>query len=86
MYPVKYIWTILTLKILQAHLLQAFVANLKIDAIYALYPEIFGDIYLAVQEVFAFSDYASKGTCQKRFSGLFCPLRGYPPTVGQEAT
>ena len=47
------------LKILQAHLLQAFFANLKIDAIYALYPEIFGDINLAVQKVFAFSDYAS---------------------------
>ena len=44
------------LKILQAHLLQAFFANLKIDAIYALYPEIFGDINLAVQKVFAFSD------------------------------
>ena len=36
-----YIWTILMLKILQAHLLRAFVANLKIDAIYALYPESF---------------------------------------------
>ena len=59
MYPVKHIWTILMLKILQAHLLQAFFANLKIDAIYALYPEIFGDINLAVQEVFAFSDYTS---------------------------
>ena len=24
----------------------------------------------------------TKGSCQKRFSG-FCPLRGYPPTMGQ---
>ena len=29
------------LKILHAHLLRAFVANLKINAIYALYPESF---------------------------------------------
>ena len=46
-------------KILQTHLLRAFVANLKIYAIYAHHPEIFGDINLAVQKVFAFSDYAS---------------------------
>ena len=59
MYPVKYIWTILTLKILQAHLLQAFVANLKIDAIYALYPESFCDKNLAIRKVFAFCDSAS---------------------------
>ena len=44
------------LKILQAHLLRAFVANLKIDAIYALYPESFCDKNLAVRKVFAFSD------------------------------
>ena len=31
------------LKILQAHLLRAFVANLKIDVIYVLYPESFCD-------------------------------------------
>ena len=42
------------LKILQAHLLRAFVANLKIDAIYALYPESFCDENLAVRKVFAF--------------------------------
>ena len=47
------IWVI---KILQAHLLRAFVANLKIDAIYALYPESFCDKNLAVRKVFAFSD------------------------------
>ena len=41
------------LKILQAHLLWAFVANLKIDAIY---PESFCDKNLAVWKVFAFSD------------------------------
>ena len=58
MYPVEHIWTILMLKILQAHLLPAFVANLKIDAIYALYPESFCDKNLAVRKVFAFSDSA----------------------------
>ena len=43
-------------KILQNHLLCAFVANLKIDAIYALYPESFCDKNLAIQKVFPFSD------------------------------
>ena len=43
MYPVEHIWTILMLKMLQAHLLPAFVANSKIDAIYALYLESFCD-------------------------------------------
>ena len=47
------IWVI---KILQAHLLRAFVANSKIDAIYAIYPESFCDKNLAVRKVFAFSD------------------------------
>ena len=46
------------LKILQAHLLQVFVANLKIDAIYVLYPESFWDKNLAIRKVFAFSDSA----------------------------
>ena len=49
------IWVI---KILQAHLLRAFVANSKIDAIYALYPESFCDKNLAIRKVFAFSDSA----------------------------
>ena len=40
-------------KILQTHLLRAFVANLKIDAIYTLYPESFCDKNLAIREVFA---------------------------------
>ena len=44
------------LKILQAHPLRAFVAILKIDAIYALYPESFCDKNLAVRKVFAFCD------------------------------
>ena len=56
MYPVEHSWTILMLKILQAHLLRAFVANLKIDAIYALYPESFCNKNLAIQKVFAFCD------------------------------
>ena len=45
-------------EILQTHLLRALVANLKIDAIYALYPENFCDKNLAVRKVFAFSDSA----------------------------
>ena len=43
-------------KILQNHLLCAFVADLKIDAIYALYPESFCDKNLAIRKVFAFCD------------------------------
>ena len=56
MYPMEHIWIILMLKILQAHLLRAFVANLKFDAIYALYPESLCNKNLAVRKVFAFSD------------------------------
>ena len=48
MYPVKHVWIVLIIKILQAHLLRAFVANLKIYAIYAIYPESFCDKNLAV--------------------------------------
>ena len=58
MYPVEHIWAIIMLKILQAHLLRAFVANLKIDTIYTLFPESFCDKNLAVRKVFAFSDSA----------------------------
>ena len=43
-------------KILQNHLLCAFVGNLKIDAIYALYPKSFCDKNLAIRKVFAFCD------------------------------
>ena len=46
------------LEILQNHLLCAFVANLKIDAIYALYPESFCYKNLAIRKVFAFCDSA----------------------------
>ena len=42
--------------ILQNQLLCAFVANLKIDAIYALYPESFCDKNLAIRKVIAFCD------------------------------
>ena len=52
----EHIWTMLMHKILQNHLLCAFVANLKIGAIYALYPESFCDKNLAIRKVFAFSD------------------------------
>ena len=49
-------WTMLMHKILQNHLLSTFVADLKIDAIYALYPESFCDKNLAIRKVFAFCD------------------------------
>ena len=58
MYPVEHSWTILMLKILQAHLLRVFVANSIIDGIDALYPESFCNKNLAVRKVFAFSDSA----------------------------
>ena len=68
------------LKILQAHLLvkvlRAFVANLKIDAIYALYPESFCDKNLAVRKVFAFSDSDSVGFRFERRG--FITLPTYP--------
>ena len=43
-------------KILQNHLLCEFVANSKIGAIYALYPESFCYKKLAIRKVFAFCD------------------------------
>ena len=43
-------------KFLQNHRLCAFVGNLKIDAIYVLYPESFCDKNLAIRKVFAFCD------------------------------
>ena len=52
----EHIWTMLMHKILQNHLLCAFVANLKIGAIYALYPESFCNKNLAIRKVFAFCD------------------------------
>ena len=52
----EHIWTMLMHKILQNHLLCAFVANLKIGAIYALYLESFCDKNLAIRKVFAFCD------------------------------
>ena len=52
----EHIWTMLMHKILQNHLLCAFVANLKIGAIYVLYPDIFCDKNLAIRKVFAFCD------------------------------
>ena len=52
----EHIWTMLMHKILQNHLLCAFVANLKIGAIYALYPESFCDKNLAIRKVIAFCD------------------------------
>ena len=43
---------------MQTHFLHVLVANLKIDAIYAFYPESFCDNNLAIRKVFAFSDSA----------------------------
>ena len=43
-------------KIFQNHLLCAFVADLKIDMIYAFHPESFCNKNLAIRKVFAFSD------------------------------
>ena len=56
----EHIWTMLMHKILQNHLLCAFVANLKIDAIYALYAESFCNKNLAICKVFAFFDSEQK--------------------------
>ena len=58
MYSVKNVWIVLMVKILQAHLLCTFVANLKIEVIYGHYPERFCDKNLTVWKVFAFSDSA----------------------------
>ena len=52
----EHIWTMLMHKILQNHLLCAFVANLKIGVIYALYLESFCNKNLAIRKVFAFCD------------------------------
>ena len=51
----EHIWTILMHKILQSHLLCAFFANLKIGAIYALYPESCCDKNLAIWKVLLFA-------------------------------
>ena len=63
-------------KILQNHLLCAFVANLKIDALYALYPESFCGKNLAIRKVFAFCDSACDLptltlTARRKLGGLF---------------
>ena len=54
--PTENIWTILMLKILETHLLSAFVANLKIDTIAALYQESFYDKILLSGKFLFFSD------------------------------
>ena len=54
----------------QTHLLWAFVANLKIDAIYALYLESFCEPNLAIRKVFAFSDSEVL---------IGCPIQFLPP-------
>ena len=65
----EHIWTMLMHKILQTHLLCAFVADLKIDAIYALHPESFCDKNLAIQKVFAFCD-SDGGSTAPRYTLL----------------
>ena len=64
------VWTLLMLKILQAHLLRTFVANLKIYTIYALCPEIFCNKNLAIRKVFAFSDSDHQAMEHKKEVGL----------------
>ena len=61
----QHIWTMLMHKILQTYLLRAFVANLKIHAIYALYPESFCDKNLAIRKVFVFCDSGAE-VCRRR--------------------
>ena len=72
----EHIWTMLMHKILQNHLLCAFVANLKIGAIYALYPESFCDKNLAIRKVFAFCDSAGKrsGNVVKSIKRMSAPV------------
>ena len=55
---IEQIWTMLMHKILQ----NAFVANLKIDA---LYPESFCDKNLAIRKVFAFCDSVENSLVKK---------------------
>ena len=62
----EHIWTMLVHKILQNHLLCTFVANLKIGAIYMLYPESFCDKNLAIWKVFVFF-YSGKDQSLKMF-------------------
>ena len=54
MYHIQHIGTMVMLKICK----HTFYANLKIDAIYAFYPESFCDKNLAIRKVFNFSDSA----------------------------
>ena len=60
-------------KILQNHLLCAYVAKLKIDAIYALYPESFCDKNLAIRKVFTFCDSVGHKSLIQRRLGLSPP-------------
>ena len=88
------------LKILQAHLLRAFVANLKIYAIYAFYPESICDKNLAVRKVFAFSDSEEKrervgaeqiiiwdaNYCQENSTSLFLTYRLHYSNIAKIAS
>ena len=79
----EHIWTMLMHKILQNHLLCAFVQNLKIGAIYVLYPESFCDKNLAIRTAFAFCDSASKcidGRCTPVKNGVLWWLE-LPPSA-----
>ena len=63
----QHIWTMLMHKILQNHLLCAIVTDLKIYAIYALYPESFCDKNLANRKVFVFCDSGVVLACHVTF-------------------
>ena len=76
-------WIILRFyPLLQNHILCVFVANLKIGAIYALYPESFCDKNLAIQKVFAFCD--SEGLVSKfKITKLF---KIFPPSIAHRGS
>ena len=52
MHHMEHIWTMVMLKICK----HTFFGYLKIDAIYAFYPDSFCDKNLAIRKVFVFSD------------------------------
>ena len=61
------------------HLLCAYVANLKIGVIYALYPESFCDKNLVIRKDFAFSDSAHTECATSACRVIFGGYRVMPP-------
>ena len=56
MHHKEHIWTMVMVEICKHTFYSIFVRNLKIDAIYAFYPESFCNKNLAIRKVFAFCD------------------------------